>query len=59
MDDIDIDDVVFNYDIVDIDNLRSQEIPIWDPTLLETRDGTFNRSSSIPVFFINIIIYFS
>ena len=50
MDEIDIDDDVVNDDNIDIDNLHWQEIPICDPTLLETRNGTFNRSSSIPVF---------
>ena len=50
MDDIDGDDDVVNDDNIDIDNLHWQEIPICDPTLLETRNGTFNRSSSIPVF---------
>ncbi len=50
MDEIDIDDDVVNDDNIDFDNLHWQEIPIWDPTLLETRNGTINRSSSIPVF---------
>ena len=50
MDEIDIDDDVVNDDNNDIDNLHWQEIPIWDPTLLETRNGTINRSSCIPVF---------